>query len=146
MDFSFFNEPTLTAFAYLCYLLAFLFYAGFLVSRSARALRVPKGQVALAGAGAGASVGGSIEVDMPGEADGRPRVSYAPVIGRVATGLVVAAWVALTTGLILRWIESGHAPYVTLYEIASMLVWGTTTIYLVLFELILKTRAAGVFV
>jgi cytochrome c-type biogenesis protein CcsB len=58
----------------------------------------------------------------------------------------VLAWASLTCALALRWIEAGHPPYVTLYEISTMLVWGTTTIYLGLFEGALRTRAAGAFV
>jgi cytochrome c-type biogenesis protein CcsB len=67
------------------------------------------------------------------------------MLGRVATGFVLLAWVSLTLALGIRWVEAGHPPWVTLYEVVTAMVWGTTTIYLVLFELILKTRAAGVF-
>jgi len=142
-----FNEPTLASLAYVCYFLAFVFYSGYLMARSARSLRVARGQAVLAGAGAGASSGGSIDVTITSEDDdGRPRVGYSTLLGRIAMGLVVLAWASLTSALILRWIEAGHPPYVTLYEIATMLVWGTTTIYLILFEGILKTRAAGAFV
>jgi cytochrome c-type biogenesis protein CcsB len=45
----------------------------------------------------------------------------------------------------MRWLEAGHPPWVTLYEVITALVWGTTTIYLVLFEGVIKTRAAGAF-
>ena len=59
-----FNEPTLASLAYVCYFLAFLFYSGYLMARSSRALRVARGQVALVGAGVGgASVVGSVYWD-----------------------------------------------------------------------------------
>src|SRR3954447_17617193 len=141
-----FNEPTLASLAYVCYFLAFMFYSAYLMSRSARSLRVAGGQTALAGAGAGAGGGGTVDVSLTDDDDGRPRVGYSLLLGRVASGLVLLAWVSLTTAIAMRWVEAGHPPYVTLYEIATMLVWGTTTIYLVLFEGILKTRAAGAFV
>ena len=137
------NEPTLTSLAYICYLLAFIFYSGYLVARSSRALRVPRGQVALAGAGG--MVGGTVDVAMPDD-EGRPRVTYSAMLGRVGFALVAVAWLSLTSALGMRWVEAGHPPYVTLYEIATMMVWGTTTIYLVLMEGVLKARAAGAFV
>lgn len=135
-----FNEPTMASLAYVCYLLAFVFYSGYLMAKSSRSLKVARGTVALAGAG-------TIDVSVPYEddADSRPRVSYSPVLGRVAVAFVVAAWVAMTLAIALRWIESDHYPVVTLYEMTVMLVWGTTTVYLALFEGILKTRAAGAF-
>ena len=46
----------------------------------------------------------------------------------------------------MRWISADHPPYVSLYDITTMLVWGTTTIYLLLFEVWMKTRAVGAFV
>jgi cytochrome c-type biogenesis protein CcsB len=58
---------------------------------------------------------------------------------------VVVAWLSLTSALVLRTVQAGHFPYVTLYEITTMLVWGMTTVYLLLFELVLKTRAIGAF-
>lgn len=141
-----FNEPTLTVVAYISYLAAFLFFCAYLMTRSGRALIVPRRQATLAGAGAG---GGSMDVTMSGEGGGggsRGGLSYSPMLGRIGTGLVVFAWLSLTTSLGLRWEHAGHPPYVTLYEIATMLVWGMTTVYLVLFEVILKTRAVGAFV
>lgn len=77
---------------------------------------------------------------------GAGRRSYSPLLGRLGFALVSSAWLSLTGALIVRWINSGHPPYVTLYEICTMLVWGTTTIYLVLFEGVLKARAVGAFV
>jgi cytochrome c-type biogenesis protein CcsB len=139
------NEPTLTSVAYFCYLLAFLMYAAYLTIRSSPALLVRSRSVALAGA----STGGTI--DLPGADGNQPtkrqpsQVSYAPAMGRFASGLVVIAWAALTGALAIRWLEVGHPPWVTLYEVITMLVWGTTTIYLILFEIALKTRAGGVF-
>ncbi|MDQ6693767.1 MAG: c-type cytochrome biogenesis protein CcsB [Chloroflexota bacterium] len=137
-----FNEPTLTTVTFVSYLLAFICYAVHLLAKSSGVAHVARGRMALAGAGAG---GTSDVVFSGGASQGRSGV-YAPVLGRLASGLTLLAWVSLTSALILRWVEGGHAPYVTLYEIATMLVWGMTTIYLVLFEGILRTRAAGAFV
>ena len=138
------NEPTLTSTAYVCYLAAFVFFSAYLISLSSRALRVPRRQLALAGAGQGGV--GTVDVGLEGDGNDRPRVSYAPLLGKIAAGLVAIAWLCMTIAIGQRWVESGHYPVVTLYEIATMLVWGTTTIYLVLFEGILKARTLGVFV
>lgn len=140
-----FNEPTLTSLAYFCYLCAFLLYAAYLTTRSARALVVRSRGVALAGAGTAGTVDMSGGGDGDGNAGIRPQVTYSPMLGRAASGLVWLAWAALTGALAIRWLEAGHPPWVTLYEVITTLVWGTTTIYLLLFEVILKTRAAGVF-
>jgi cytochrome c-type biogenesis protein CcsB len=138
------NEPTLTQIAYVCYLLSFLLYAVNLFTRSASTVRVAAGAMALAGAG---GAGGTMEIagGSGSELRGASR-SYSPRLGRLGFGFVCLAWVTLTGALVLRWISSGHPPYVTLYEICTMLVWGTTTIFIVLFEVILKARAAGAFV
>ena len=136
-----FNEPTLTIAAYLAYMAAFLMYAGYLMTMNARALRVraSSGGVVLAGAGSSNTVDvGAQEVD-------RPRPSYSPIMGKIATGFVVLAWLSLTVALVMRWVSAGHPPWITMYEVLTALVWGTTTIYLVLFEGILKTRAVGAF-
>jgi cytochrome c-type biogenesis protein CcsB len=142
------NEPTLTQIAYVCYLLAFIFYAVHLFTRSAGVVRVASSGVAFAGAGAGS--GGTMEFAMGGGGSGggeaASRRGFSPLLGRLGFLFVLTAWVTLTGALIVRWVASGHAPYVTLYEICTMLVWGTTTIYLVLFEGIVKARAAGAFV
>lgn len=140
-----FNEPTLTSLAYVCYLLAFLLYSGYLMTLSGQPLRSASGHVALAGAGTGGG-GGTVDVTLTGGEPGRASISYSPLLGRAATGLVVLAWLSLTAAIVMRWVEAGHAPLVTLYEIATMMVWGTTTIYLLLFEGALRTRAAGAFV
>lgn len=136
------NEPTLTSAAYVCYLLAFMLFSGYLVSLSSRSLRVTRSGVAMAGAGAsGGNVGVSLHMG-----EERPPVAYSKTLGQLATGLVALAWVLMTFAIAQRWMESGHYPVVTLYEIATMLVWGTTTIYLVLIEAALKARALGAFV
>jgi cytochrome c-type biogenesis protein CcsB len=140
-----FNEPTLTSLAYFCYLCAFLLYAGYLTTRSAPAIIVKSRNVSLAGAGGV----GTIEIGSSGSggttsAD-RPQVSYSNGLGKAASALVLVAWVSLTAALAMRWLEAGHPPWVTLYEVITTLVWGTTTIYLLLFEGVIKTRAAGVF-
>jgi cytochrome c-type biogenesis protein CcsB len=139
-----FNESTLTSVAYVCYLLAFVFYCGYLMTRSGRALRARSGQMALAGAGA--SGGGSVSVTFAEGEDERPPVRYPAMLGRVGVGFVVLAWLSLTMAIAIRWVEAGHYPAVTLYEIATLMVWGTTTVYLVLLEGVFKTRAAGAFV
>lgn len=140
-----FNEPTLTVAAYLSYLTAFLFFCGYLMTRSGRALIAPRRALVPAGAGAGSGMGGSVEVSPDGEVGGRQGVSYSPMLGKIGSGFVALAWLMLASAIGLRWEHAGHPPYVTLYEIATMLVFGMTTIYLVLFELILKTRAVGAF-
>ncbi|MDQ3929812.1 MAG: c-type cytochrome biogenesis protein CcsB [Chloroflexota bacterium] len=137
-----FNEPTLTSLAYICYLLAFLSFSAHLLTKAGRTVHVVQGTMALAGAG----VGGNVDVTVTSDGETRRPSAFSPLAGRVAAGLVVAAWLSLTTALVLRWVEIGHYPTVTLYEIVTMLVWGTTTIYLILFEAVLKTRAAGAFV
>lgn len=138
------NEPTLTQIAYVCFLFAFIFYSVHLLTRSAGSVRVASTGVALAGAGAG---GGTVEIATGGggaSQSGRRTVSH--LLGRIGFILVLVAWVTLTGALAVRWAASGHPPYVTLYEICTMLVWGTTTIFLILFEGVLKARAAGAFV
>src|SRR5437660_10177458 len=95
-----FNEPTLASMAYVCYFLAFVFYSGYLMARSSRSLRVARGQTALAGAGAGAGMasGGTVDVSMTyDDDDGRPRVGYSSLLGRIAVGLVVLSWASLTS-------------------------------------------------
>jgi cytochrome c-type biogenesis protein CcsB len=144
-----FNEPTLTVVAYISYLVAFLFFCAYLMTRSGRALIVPKRRSTLAGAGAGG--GGTMDVtfqDGGGDGGGNAPVGlpYSPVLGKIGSSLVLLAWLSLTTALAMRWVHAGHPPYVTLYEIATLLVWGMTTIYLVLFEGVLRTRAVGAFV
>lgn len=140
-----FNEPTLTSLAYICYLLAFVFFSGYLMARSSRSLRVARSNMTLAGAGGG---GGTVDMSVSyGDAiESRPKVGYSPMLGRIGVAFVGLAWVSLTLAIGMRWIEADHYPVVTLYELATMLVWGTTTVYLVLFEGALKTRAAGAFV
>lgn len=147
-----FNEPTLTSVAYVCYLLAFIFYAVYLFTRSASTVRVASASGSMALAGAGAGSGGTVDFTMSGGSSGgggggaSGRRSYSPAMGWLGFVFVLTAWASLTTALGLRWVESGHPPYVTLYEISTMLVWGTTTIYLILFEGVLKARAVGAFV
>lgn len=138
-----FNEATLTTLSYICYLAAFFCYAIHLLTREARAVYVPAGGLAFAGSGAG---GGTVDVSFSSGDKSMGRKRYSPLLGRVGVGLVLVAWVSLTTALIMRWVAGGHPPYVTLYEITTMLVWGTTTVYLILFEGVLRVRAAGAFI
>jgi cytochrome c-type biogenesis protein CcsB len=135
------NEPTLTSVAYVFYLLSFVFYAVHLLTRAGRGVRYAAGTAAAAGAG------GTVTVQVPLSAeDGESRSHRSAVLGSLGAAFVVLAWVSLTAALAVRWVEAGRPPYVTLYEICTMLVWGTTTIYILLFELVLKARAAGAFV
>lgn len=134
-----FNESTLTSLAYVSYLLAFLFYSAYLISRASRTLRAPGARAALAGAEGGTAAG----VTMAADEQARPA---SVLLGRIAVSVLGVAWLSLTAALVLRWAEAGHPPYVTLYEITTDLVWGTTTIYLALFEGVLRTRATGAFV
>jgi cytochrome c-type biogenesis protein CcsB len=135
------NEPTLTSAAYVFYLLSFLFYTVHLLTRAGQGVRYARGQAATAG------MGGTITVAVPVQMeDSTGNARRSGMLGRLGFVFVSLAWVSLTGALALRWLEVGHPPYVTLYEIATMLVWGTTTIYIVLFELVLKARAAGAFV
>ena len=138
-----FNEPTFTTIAYVCYILAFIFYGLYVLTRAGRGVAVARSEMALAGAGVGTGTG-TVDVPVPG-AGRSAGSSFSLAAGRIATGVVAVAWVSLTAALVLRTIQSGHPPYVTLYEITTMLVWGMTTVYLVLFELVLKTRAVGAF-
>lgn len=138
-----FNEATLTSLSYIAYLLAFLFYGVHLFTREARAASVTSGGAALAGASAG---GGTVDVSLYSSGTASDRRKYSVVLGRIGLGMVLLAWVSLTIALGMRWIEAGHPPFVTLYEITTMIVWGTTTIFLILFEGVLKARPAGAFV
>ncbi len=143
-----FNEPTLTTAAYVCYVLAFLCYVVHLLAKSSR-VRVAQGQLALAGSGASTSSTVSVVVMGGTAADLLPdsrQARYSLLMGRSASSFTLLAWVSLTLALTFRWVEAGHPPYVTLYEIATMLVWGTTTIYLALLEGVVKTRAVGAFI
>src|SRR3982750_3916884 len=97
-----FNEPTLTKLAYICYMLAFLMYAGYLMTMNARALRVRSASTGVALAGAG--TGGPGERDVTGAGGGgggeeRGRLSYSPLLGRIASALVLLAWLSLTGAL-----------------------------------------------
>ena len=135
------NEPTLTSAAYIFFLLSFIFYAVYVLNRAGQGVRFASSQAAAAG------IGGTVTVQVPVSIeDSGGRTRRAGRLGQLGAAFVVLAWLSLTAALALRWVEVGHPPYVTLYEICTMLVWGTTTIYIVLFELMLKARAAGAFV
>jgi len=145
-------EETLTVIAYISYLLSLLGYCAHLFAQMSQrrlAVQVAQGamQPALAGVGATTVTVGSDERPVSGEAGGvDPGRAAWPWAGRMGRGCLVLAWVALTTALALRWQSADHPPYVSLYDITTMLVWGTTTVYLLLFELWMKTRAVGAFV
>src|SRR5437870_1780724 len=117
-----FNEPTLTTVAYVSYLLAFLLYTMHLLTGSGRVVVVARGHMVLAGAGMGRGAAGSVDISLTERQEGQVGNGLSPTFGRVASGLVLLAWVSLTTALALRWIGIGHPPYVILYEIATMLV------------------------
>jgi cytochrome c-type biogenesis protein CcsB len=72
-----------------------------------------------------------------------------PALGKVATGITVAAVLGNLTGLLLRWWESyamgiGHAPLSNLYESLTFFAFTIGSIYLVV-EWRLKTRLMGTF-
>ncbi len=64
------------------------------------------------------------------------------VLGRLSTGLALAAVVCLSIGLAVRATESGHWPLSNSYEYAMVFAWCTLVIYLVL-EHVTGTRALG---
>jgi cytochrome c-type biogenesis protein CcsB len=147
------TEETVTVIAYVCYLLSLLGYCGHLLAQMA-AQRQPVHAVnaGLASAGAGAGGTGTINLPAsaaqpPGEGPGARGVAGGwPWAGRAGVGFLALAWVFLTAAVAMRWVSADHPPYVSLYDITTMLVWGTTTIYLLLFEVWMKTRTVGAFV
>jgi cytochrome c-type biogenesis protein CcsB len=145
-------EETLTVVAYVFYLLSLLGYWAWVFAqvsqRRGAVLAAPGGApLALAGEGLTPGSGGASSRPDPVQAGAGSLAPPAwPWAGRMGVGGLALAWVALTAALVLRWQSADHPPYVSLYDITTMLVWGTTTIYLLLFELAMKTRAAGAFV
>ncbi len=142
------TEETVTVIAYVFFLLSLLGYCGHLLAQMA-AQRQPVHAVAggLQPAGAGAGTGTVTLSGGEGRASaGTGAATGWPWAGRAGVGFLVLAWVFLTAAVGLRWVSADHPPYVSLYDITTMLVWGTTTIYLLLFELWMKTRAVGAFV
>jgi cytochrome c-type biogenesis protein CcsB len=65
-------------------------------------------------------------------------------IGCGATGVSFLGLVALSVGLILRGIESGHWPLASTYEFSLAFVWGILLVYLLL-ERVTGTREGGAF-
>jgi cytochrome c-type biogenesis protein CcsB len=65
--------------------------------------------------------------------------------GRVATGLSVVAWAALTRDLVKRGLEAGHWPLTNRYEFALCFVWAILTVCLLL-EASWRERRGSVFV
>jgi ABC-type transport system involved in cytochrome c biogenesis permease subunit len=134
------TEEIVTVIAYVCYLLSLLGYCGHLFAQvSQRRLSAPASeglQPALVGAGSATVSMGAVPA---------PAAAW-PWAGRAGVGFLVLAWVFLSAAVAIRWQSADHPPYVSLYDITTMLVWGTTTIYLLLFELWMKTRAVGAFV
>jgi cytochrome c-type biogenesis protein CcsB len=65
--------------------------------------------------------------------------------GRAATGLAVAAWTALTAGLVKRGLLAGHWPLSNRYEFALCFAWAIVAVYLLL-EASWRERRAGPFV
>lgn len=143
------TEETVTVIAYVCYLLSLLGYCGHLFAQLA-AQRQPVHTVSAglqpAGAGAGGTGTVSFPANAPSGTESGARAGGWPWAGRAGVGFLVLAWVFLTAAVAIRWISADHPPYVTLYDITTMLVWGTTTIYLLLFEVWMKTRTVGAFV
>src|SRR5437762_12463133 len=100
-----FNEPTLTTVAYVSYLLAFILFAVHILTRSRS--QVVMAHSVMAFVGAGAAAGGTMDVPMGvpmGELqERRPSGLTSQLFGRVASSLVLLAWVSLTVALALRW-------------------------------------------
>ena len=65
-------------------------------------------------------------------------------IGYGATATSFLGLVALSVGLILRGIESGHWPLASTYEFSLVFVWSIVLVYLLL-ERVMGTRAGGAF-
>ncbi len=68
-------------------------------------------------------------------------------IGNVASGVTLLGVVAITIGLILRWVEAGlsHPPFTNLYEILLFFAWGIALVYLVV-EFKYPIKIAGAFI
>ena len=76
-------------------------------------------------------------------------VFRADKLGTVATGFTVIAWLILTAGLGLRWVESyqmgiGHAPLSNMYESVVFFAWTIILFYLGI-EWKFKTKTIGAF-
>ena len=76
-------------------------------------------------------------------------VFRASKLGTVATGFTVIAWLILTAGLGLRWVESyqmgiGHAPLSNMYESVVFFAWTIILFYLGI-EWKFKTKTIGAF-
>lgn len=72
------------------------------------------------------------------------------ILGRVATYVSVAGFVAHTIAITIRWIESyrlgiGHAPFSNLYESLIFFAWTIMLLYLIV-EWRTKNRTSGAFV
>jgi cytochrome c-type biogenesis protein CcsB len=67
------------------------------------------------------------------------------VLGRVGSGLGMAALVFLTVGLIMRALKTGHWPLSNSYEFSLVFVWSILAAYLIL-EHLMGTRGLGAFV
>jgi cytochrome c-type biogenesis protein CcsB len=72
------------------------------------------------------------------------------ILGRVATYVSVAGFVAHTIAITIRWIESyrlgiGHAPFSNLYESLIFFAWTIILLYLIV-EWRTKNRTSGAFV
>ncbi len=66
------------------------------------------------------------------------------IIGYAGTVVSLLSLVALSVGLILRGIESGHWPLASTYEFSLVFVWGIVLVYLLL-ERVMDTREGGAF-
>ncbi|MBW1910027.1 MAG: c-type cytochrome biogenesis protein CcsB [Deltaproteobacteria bacterium] len=72
------------------------------------------------------------------------------ILGRVATYVSVAGFVAHTIAIIIRWVESyrlgiGHAPFSNLYESLIFFAWTIMLLYIIV-EWRTKNRTSGAFV
>src|SRR3989442_1302684 len=118
------TEETLTVLAYICYLLSLLGYCGHLlaqVSRQRLAVRAAGGGLEPALARAGTTTV-TLSENHERPTNGGRAVDW-PWAGRAGVGFLTLAWVFLTVAIALRWQSADHPPYVSLYDITTMLVW-----------------------
>jgi cytochrome c-type biogenesis protein CcsB len=148
------DESTLTTLSWFCYFAALMAYVGLLVAATTQLSRrqvlaretAEFGGVQPVFALAGAGAGGSRSVTVSADNSPMPMVGAARLFGRLGAGLTTAGVALLGIGLVLRGQDSGHIPYMSLYEICLMLTFGISLAYLLIAELWLKARTVGPFV
>ena len=134
-----FNEPTMTWVAYVCHLLALLIYSGLLRVRSSGPLALSRNPMVRANdaAGSGASEEGATHANAADPA----RVSYLSLLGLIALGLLIAAWLSLTAAFSLRWVASGMCPGLNPYQIVLDLTWVINSVGLLMSIVIARRKA-----